>query len=298
MDWSDLQQNFGPATDIPALIAAIAASDEAEPTSYEVLADQLYHQGVIPEAAVYAIPLLIDLLQDRDRPWIPAILTLLHVLASGGKTRRVWQEQERHIYTRIAQAYPMYCSLLDHSNPGVREECYGLLSQFVDKADEILALFVQQYWHETGEPKYALVQAIGQLYEAVGSGDAAQAVGFLTALDATGDTRLQYVRLTSLITILSEGTPKWVIEHLLDLTAQEQQIGLCRLTYTSTVLVLTSAGTACIAPMLDHLAHIQSARDLVLCVQLLITLVFDIGHQELIGNIAHLFLEPLNKLMS
>jgi hypothetical protein len=65
IDWRNLQHAYGPATDVPDLIRALASHDEEvrQSAMYE-LYGTIWHQDTIYEATAYAVPFLIELLES------------------------------------------------------------------------------------------------------------------------------------------------------------------------------------------------------------------------------------------
>jgi hypothetical protein len=94
IDWSKLQHAYGNASDVPELIRALASDDvEKRQKAYGNLNGNIIHQGSIYEAAAYAVPFFIELLQFENVLDKHHTLQLLSSLARGGS----WHQSHQHI---------------------------------------------------------------------------------------------------------------------------------------------------------------------------------------------------------
>jgi hypothetical protein len=67
--WDQISDAYGSASDVPTLIRALAASDPAQRnTAFGQLFTNIWHQGTVYEASIYALPFLIDLLRNKLVP--------------------------------------------------------------------------------------------------------------------------------------------------------------------------------------------------------------------------------------
>src|SRR5688572_534237 len=83
VDWSHVTGAYGPATDVPELIAALAG-EKSKKGALASLANSINHQGLITPAATFAAPFLVELARNpavKDRA---SIVVLLGELATGG----------------------------------------------------------------------------------------------------------------------------------------------------------------------------------------------------------------------
>ncbi|GAA4460326.1 hypothetical protein [Phytohabitans houttuyneae] len=82
--WDRLHHAYGPATEVPAWLAALRDPDpEARRAARQSLSGSIYHQGTRWPASAYAVPALVDLVDDPatpDRAWA---LDLLRGVAIG-----------------------------------------------------------------------------------------------------------------------------------------------------------------------------------------------------------------------
>jgi hypothetical protein len=81
--WKDLHHAYGPATDVPDLMRAIASGDEvARNKAWHALHGNVWHQGTVWQATPHAVPFLVELLlgdvSERER-----VVTYLGRLAAG-----------------------------------------------------------------------------------------------------------------------------------------------------------------------------------------------------------------------
>ena len=84
--WSDLEHAYGPATDIPAMLRAVAGDDDASrDRAITALFGSICHQGDVYEAAAEAVPFIAEL--ARDAAMTPdhrrLLVALLGCIAAG-----------------------------------------------------------------------------------------------------------------------------------------------------------------------------------------------------------------------
>src|SRR5579883_2158245 len=84
IDWENLLHAYGPASDVPLQIGALASSDAVErERARNQLYSNIFHQGTRYNATPYAVPLLVELVNDPATPERHLILELLVYLACG-----------------------------------------------------------------------------------------------------------------------------------------------------------------------------------------------------------------------
>jgi HEAT repeat protein len=84
IDWSELSHAYGEASDVPELIRNLASSDEEiRDEALSELFGTIVHQGTVYEASAYAVPFLIELLEEPAVEGKDRILDLLCALATG-----------------------------------------------------------------------------------------------------------------------------------------------------------------------------------------------------------------------
>src|SRR4051812_1318860 len=88
IDWSQLSHAYGPATDVPDLLRALAASEESHENDddpiYELYGN-IYHQGTVYEATAHAVPFLVRLASDSKINRRDDIIGLLHSIATSSE---------------------------------------------------------------------------------------------------------------------------------------------------------------------------------------------------------------------
>ncbi|MGY8769746.1 MAG: HEAT repeat domain-containing protein [Pirellulales bacterium] len=84
IDWHQLTHAYGPADDVPDLLRALLSQDKKkrEETSYELFSN-IWHQGTVYEATIYAVPFLIELLSDPSTPDKTDIAVLIACIVDG-----------------------------------------------------------------------------------------------------------------------------------------------------------------------------------------------------------------------
>jgi hypothetical protein len=84
IDWASLGHAYGSAQDVPALIRALASSDEdrRKQALYELYGN-IWHQGTVYPATAAAVPFLYELLKAPDVPAKSDIAGLLAAIAAG-----------------------------------------------------------------------------------------------------------------------------------------------------------------------------------------------------------------------
>src|SRR5262245_43137472 len=82
--WGTLHHAYGPATDVPQLLHALASDDAAARSqAWHDLYSNLWHQGTVYEATAHAVPFLIELSQTPQVAERHFVLAYLGSLATG-----------------------------------------------------------------------------------------------------------------------------------------------------------------------------------------------------------------------
>jgi hypothetical protein len=82
--WADLAHAYGPASDVPDLLRALASADgEVHKRALLSLYSTVFHQGTRYEASSYAVPFLVELATEASVPARDKIVELLVHLAVG-----------------------------------------------------------------------------------------------------------------------------------------------------------------------------------------------------------------------
>jgi HEAT repeat protein len=106
--WSVVTHAYGSAADVPALIRCLASSDNVERSdAYEKLYSNIYHQGTVYEAAIHALPFLVELLRDPSTPDRGTLADLVASIISGrGYAEVHWSRPLINPFTRKPIAKP------------------------------------------------------------------------------------------------------------------------------------------------------------------------------------------------
>jgi len=171
--WDTLEHAYGEAKDVPGLIRKLASKDIKErEDALWYLYGNIWHQGTVYEATSYAVPFLIELLEnpvpDKDK-----ILVYLSNLAFGhsyldvhgsmsfydGKRdkeefkKQLMEEQEWVIksHEAVLKGCPVYRKLLCDEEPSVRAASAYILGIFPERAEENLSLLKNHIKSEVNE---------------------------------------------------------------------------------------------------------------------------------------------------
>lgn len=168
VDWSKLTHAYGPATDVPKLLRALASSDEdkRESAIYDLYGN-IWHQGTVYQATAYAVPFLVELLKVPKVTGKDAILILLAHLANGHSYHDVhqhlpmlkakaatseWQgripvelEWVRAATKAVKAEKDTYIQLLSDAEASVRAATVYLLAG-LDKPDPKLSILLAEHY--------------------------------------------------------------------------------------------------------------------------------------------------------
>jgi hypothetical protein len=164
--WSELTHAYGEATDVPALIRSLVSVDDAEREhARHELFGNIWHQGTVYQATIYALPFLVNLLRDPLSPDRDALALLVaSIIAGRGYTEIHWSRpivspftrrplakpsdleeriaRERDIVQEIrkrgAEAVDILLAFLDHDEAEVRMTVAEALGRFPSRADAIV----------------------------------------------------------------------------------------------------------------------------------------------------------------
>jgi hypothetical protein len=159
VDWSKISHAYGPATDVPAQLRALAFGDEQErQRALHALHGNIWHQHTIYEATAVAVPFLVELVQNQ----VPAqeeVLSLIALIATGSSYMKVhksllgkWtaedeeQLQREQQWVKAAKSAVtahsgFFFELMKTSNRRIRELCILILGA-VESESEVEVLDV------------------------------------------------------------------------------------------------------------------------------------------------------------
>lgn len=186
--WDQLEHAYGEASDIPQMLRELASLDtEIRERALWSLYGNIWHQGTVYEATAYAIPFLIELLEESDVEDKHAILIYLSDLAFGSSYADVhqhsifhqdqrgtseFQEQIRKEldWVRLARyevqkGCPVYTRLLNHELPLVRAAAAYLLGIFPECIKENLSTLRMHFASDESDEmvRAAIIFAVGLL---------------------------------------------------------------------------------------------------------------------------------------
>ena len=164
VNWSKISHAYGPATDVPAQLRALAFGDDQERKhALHELHGNIWHQHTIYEATAYAVPFLVELVQNQV-PDHEEILSLIVLIATGssymsvhqGLLRKWTAEDEEQLRSEqqwvkaaksaVAAHSRSFFELMNTSNRRIRELCILILGAVeseseVDVSDVIERIF-------------------------------------------------------------------------------------------------------------------------------------------------------------
>ncbi|WP_432827730.1 hypothetical protein [Dactylosporangium sp. CA-092794] len=173
VDWTRLHGAYGPVTDAPALIRAMAGPDaEAAAKARRLLAGAVCHQGTTYSASAPVVPFLAELLAAGATHHRAELARLLGELAAHGNQRTKHVAAVRAAVTAEADRL---LPLLDDADPGVRDGVAFALSQCPKrKRDSAPALRARLGVETDPQTKARILAAVAWLEPA--SGLAAEAL--------------------------------------------------------------------------------------------------------------------------
>jgi hypothetical protein len=160
VDWTTLEDAYGPADTVGAMLHALAGDDEAlRAKAFAQAFGNIYHQGSVFSATVPAARVLVQLLAAPDYPDHAALLWLLVHLATSDPRDRclgdpppfagATETEEPELaavvgtWNAVVAAAPAACVLLDDPDPMVRQRAAFLLAFLTPDADTERALAVR-----------------------------------------------------------------------------------------------------------------------------------------------------------
>jgi HEAT repeat len=230
--WHDLTHAYGSAADVPGLIRKLASRRRPRrEAALRELYGNIWHQGTVYEATAYAVPFLMELVQDRSVHERELILELLAILANGHSyievhshldpprddpayaaelaSEREWVRQAR---AAVLDGFHVYLRLLDDPDPAVRTgAAYALGGLHERAAESHAALHLRLDQEPAARAKAQMLQTLGKL--------AKSEPETLHRLQvALGVCEHPFVRLaaaTMLTEVLGEETPSEAVDILI-----------------------------------------------------------------------------------
>lgn len=201
VDWSQLSHAYGPASDVPQLIEALASDHkQIRDNAFHELYSNIYHQGTVYEATSHAVPFLIELAELPFVPDRPRVLGLLASLADGHGSETI----DREIATAVNRGVPLYLRLLCDADAAIRSDAAHLLVRCHDK--RIVASLRKQLGIETDPcTRASILFALGDV------GDR-EAVPLILEYVASDDLESRFAAAVALAQLAPEQMPFVAIE--------------------------------------------------------------------------------------
>ncbi|WP_157507550.1 hypothetical protein [Ktedonobacter racemifer] len=145
----------------------------------------IYHQGTVYQASAYAVPFLLELVQQEEVQERESILSLLADLARGDayhrQHMRIYTDEEKHdpsfqkqleeevfevdcTHQAVKDGIPLYLELLAHQEVKIRTNAIYLLSYFRSEAAQLVPQLSTRFQYERDQGVYAcLLYSVGIL---------------------------------------------------------------------------------------------------------------------------------------
>lgn len=148
-DWQSLEDAFGPATDVPALLRALLSTVENHRHLAITLLDQtIWHQGNIYEVTSHAVPFLQKMLLLSQTPDKDMVAVLIASCVTGYSENNRWVTQTRDA---VGKNLPLLYPFLEHEEYGVRYYIIQALGYYPQFAKEIVPLLEKALLIEKNE---------------------------------------------------------------------------------------------------------------------------------------------------
>jgi len=148
ISWDELTHAYGSAEDVPDLIRNLTTTDsESFEETIDELFENIWHQGTVYEATVYALPFLIDILRDGKVIDNCYVATLVASIVSG------------------KGYYQVHSKVETINQPENLEELLDKENEVVIKIKEIslgaVDLLMSFLTHESSEVRRSIAEAFG-----------------------------------------------------------------------------------------------------------------------------------------
>lgn len=145
--WSRLTDCQGKATDVPALLRALASRDpRGRAKAMDELCQKILHQGAVCEATSYAAPFLVDLLGTpavADREVIAALVAAIaggqSYLQADGEASPEELGWAKRAHDAVAAGVPGYLTLLEGASPAFELSVVLILVNLPEHAEAFSA---------------------------------------------------------------------------------------------------------------------------------------------------------------
>ncbi len=164
IDWKNLSHAYGEATDVPELIKDLVSENKADRNNALYgLYGNIYHQGTVYEATSYAIPFLIEILEN-NLPVSSEILNLLdHIINGYSKNDKYIKAIEEE----FGKGFMVFTNFLTFGTYQEKYYAAYILSCFKDKKKEVMDLLMIEFRKTDNDPalKSIFTLCMGKLLE-------------------------------------------------------------------------------------------------------------------------------------
>lgn len=171
IDWSRLSHAYGEASDVPQLIRGLAAgSAEIRESSLHDLFGNIWHQGTVYEATAFAVPFLIELIEDPVIPDRSRILYLVQSISEGWLDCQKYAAEQgkflppavaaRHAQERphyqaaheaVARGFNVLSGLLSADDASVRMGSAFVLATLTERRGDVALILLEAIDSETDD---------------------------------------------------------------------------------------------------------------------------------------------------
>jgi hypothetical protein len=225
--WGELTHAYGSAEEVPMWLRQLASDNTGvRKEAMNDLWGSICHQNWICPATGYAVPFLIELLQEPSVQDKDEILGLLADIATAEPlNERPWRDNPRlpilvvpaHIpfkdaRTQVAARISVYVSLLEHERVPVRIQAAHVIVAFPERSAEVWPNLTVAYERETDDRERAiLVIALGRLAK-----PASEDLRFFDSLVHSSESELlRFVAALQLAQLAREQAPPDTAEVLI-----------------------------------------------------------------------------------
>jgi hypothetical protein len=164
IDWQMLDDAFGPANDVPALLRAILSTvEDHRDFAFKLLHETIWHQGTIYEATSYAVPFIQKILLSPQTPDKDMVAFLITSLATGYSENTEWVIKTRDAIGKDLQLlYPF----LEHAEEWMRYNVIQTIGYYPQFAKVTIPLLENALLIEKNEScKKEILKSIKKLQE-------------------------------------------------------------------------------------------------------------------------------------
>lgn len=187
IDWTSLSHAYGAAEDVPDLLCALLAPEKEErDEALDGLFGNIWHQGTVYEATIYAVPFLIEILKAPETLDKTGIAILLACIADGsgylevhadtaedaarwqsilqreGKELALERQRENDILDRVHNAarecLPLIAPYFADPDPEVRARIAAALGAYPELATTYVPVLEQSLETEEDEDTQAAIE--------------------------------------------------------------------------------------------------------------------------------------------